>query len=119
MDIFRTKLYYFDKNFEDTKANMLADVEDTIKSDIDNEDIVMVTKSEDENYVKEISTGVLIPIIDGDKLVYRDQYVNDRDYFGRTIKVLKTSVPDHIITFRDNLCKSSYCLLYTSDAADD
>ena len=69
MEIFRTKLYYFDKNFEDTKANMLADVEDTIKSDIDNEDIVMVTKSEDENYVKEISTGVLIPIIDGDKLV--------------------------------------------------
>lgn len=108
MDIFRTKLYYFDKNFEDTKANMLADVEDIIKSDIDNEDIVMVTKSEDENYVREISTGVLIPIIDGDKLVYRNQYVNDRDYFGRTIKVLKTSVPAHIITFRDNLCKSSY-----------
>ena len=75
MEFFRSKLYYFDKTFDDIEANMLEDVNNTIKRDIDNEDIVIVAKSEDENYMQEISTGLLLPIIEGDKLVYRDKYL--------------------------------------------
>lgn len=51
MEFFRSKLYYFDKTFDDIEANMLEDVNNTIKRDIDNEDIVIVAKSEDENYM--------------------------------------------------------------------
>ena len=54
MEFFRSKLYYFDKTFDDIEANMLEDVNNTIKRDIDNEDIVIVAKSEDENYMQTI-----------------------------------------------------------------
>ena len=108
MEFFRSKLYYFDKTFDDIEANMLEDVNNTIKRDIDNEDIVIVAKSEDENYMQEISTGLLLPIIEGDKLVYRDKYVDGYYRRWRSERVVTTSVPVHVIAYRDNLCKSSY-----------
>ena len=33
MEFFRSKLYYFDKTFDDIEANMLEDVNNTIKRD--------------------------------------------------------------------------------------
>ncbi len=118
MEFFRSKLYYIDKDSDDIETNMLEDVSNTINRDIDNEDIVIVTKSEDENYVREISTGLLLPIIEGDKLVYRDEYVDSHYRRWRSERVKKTSVPAHIIAFRDNLCKSSYGVPSLDDYCD-
>lgn len=118
MEIFRTKLYQYFPGDEVTEKEMIEHISQIFQKDPDNENIVYVVESDKEGYVREISTGVLLPVFKGDKLVYRDDYVDSEiqyyeGYYWHAKKIKKnvrtrTSVPTHILEFQDKNIKDCF-----------
>lgn len=118
MEIFRTKLYQYFSGDEVTEKEMMENISQAFQNDSNNEDIVYVIESDKEGYVREISTGLLLPVFKGDKLVYRDGYVDSEieyyeGYYWHTQKVRKnvrtrTSIPTHILEFQDKNIKDCF-----------
>ena len=65
MDVFRTKLYQYYPGKEATEKEMLENVSKTFQDYPNSDDIVYVIESNQEGYVKEISTGLLLPVFKG------------------------------------------------------
>lgn len=116
MDVFRTKLYQYYPGKEATEKEMLENVSKTFQDYPNSDDIVYVIESNQEGYVKEISTGLLLPVFKGDKLVYRDGYVDSEvEYFenyswrSRKMNVrTRTSIPTHVLAFQDRNIEDCY-----------
>lgn len=116
MDIFRTKLYQYYPGEEVTEKEMLDSISKTFQDDPNNDDIVYVIESDKEGYVREISTGLLLPVFKGDELVYKDAYVDSEIEYIETYSWVhrkknvrtRTSVPTHILEFQDKNIKDCF-----------
>lgn len=116
VDIFRTKLYQYYPGEEVTEKEMLDSISKTFQDDPNNDDIVYVIESNREGYVKEISTGLLLPVFKGDELVYKDDYVDSEIEYIETSSwvhrkknvCIRTSIPTHILAFQDENIKDCY-----------
>lgn len=101
MEIFRTKLYQYFPGDEISEKDLIDDVSKTLHDYPNSQDVVFVIDSGQEGYVKDISTGLLLPVFRGDKLVYKDFSVRKMDrYTGSSVEHF-SSVPSYILEFQD------------------